>query len=424
VPKVLAHLRIDEVSAVDRGAGEGVKIMLMKRNDDEPYWKREFSEGQRREDAKSGAAEGDGSFPIHNASDLKNAMRAIGRSKNPGKTKAHIRARARALGLTDQLSDAFKRKDRPMSKFMEFFTGKRGNADLKKSTAALAESVGLILNSDESEQDKNKALAETFDEFDDYMQKSVIASPAPDKDNKETPMFKELAKTLGLKEDASADDIAKLIKARDTEIEVLKAGMTDEEKAYYEKAFKPGKGGKDDGDDGDADDAKKNFRKMSHDERKTLMHKSDELPEYVRKLIEKGEADSRRLQKLEDERELQKFEKIAADYGVPVSDASSLMKLSKSDPEALNKLLAHTKAGWAAAEKAGVFREIGATGGNGAGATAYEEMLAKAAEYRKAHPELSEHQAFAKVFEDPANRDIAKRERMESAAPVMMPPGR
>jgi hypothetical protein len=35
MPKVLTRLRIDEVSAVDRGAGEGVKILLMKRQEAE-----------------------------------------------------------------------------------------------------------------------------------------------------------------------------------------------------------------------------------------------------------------------------------------------------------------------------------------------------------------------------------------------------
>jgi hypothetical protein len=47
--------------------------------------------------------------------------------------------------------------------------------------------------------------------------------------------------------------------------------------------------------------------------------------------------------------------------------------------------------------------------------TAYNELLAKAEEYRKAHPQLSEAQAFAKVFQDPANVALAKRERIESA---------
>jgi hypothetical protein len=34
VAKLLTRLRIDEVSAVDRGAGDGVRIMLMKRDQD------------------------------------------------------------------------------------------------------------------------------------------------------------------------------------------------------------------------------------------------------------------------------------------------------------------------------------------------------------------------------------------------------
>jgi len=36
MPRVLRNLRIDEVSAVSRGAGEGVRIMLMKRDDAQP----------------------------------------------------------------------------------------------------------------------------------------------------------------------------------------------------------------------------------------------------------------------------------------------------------------------------------------------------------------------------------------------------
>jgi hypothetical protein len=36
MPRILTKLKITEVSAVDRGAGEGVRILLMKRADDEP----------------------------------------------------------------------------------------------------------------------------------------------------------------------------------------------------------------------------------------------------------------------------------------------------------------------------------------------------------------------------------------------------
>jgi hypothetical protein len=47
--------------------------------------------------------------------------------------------------------------------------------------------------------------------------------------------------------------------------------------------------------------------------------------------------------------------------------------------------------------------------------SAYAELQAKAAEYRKAHPGLSEAQAFERVYSDRSNIELAKRERQESA---------
>jgi hypothetical protein len=53
---------------------------------------------------------------------------------------------------------------------------------------------------------------------------------------------------------------------------------------------------------------------------------------------------------------------------------------------------------------------------------AYGELLVKAAELRKREPHLTKEQAFAKVYTDPANREMVERERRESAPPI--PPGR
>jgi hypothetical protein len=46
---------------------------------------------------------------------------------------------------------------------------------------------------------------------------------------------------------------------------------------------------------------------------------------------------------------------------------------------------------------------------------AYNELMAKAEELRKARPELSKAQAFAAVYSDRSNIELAKRERAESA---------
>ena len=49
---------------------------------------------------------------------------------------------------------------------------------------------------------------------------------------------------------------------------------------------------------------------------------------------------------------------------------------------------------------------------------ALDALKVKAAELRKAEPELSESQAFAKVYEDPANRALAAGSVGESGGPV------
>jgi hypothetical protein len=48
--------------------------------------------------------------------------------------------------------------------------------------------------------------------------------------------------------------------------------------------------------------------------------------------------------------------------------------------------------------------------------TAYNELQAKAAELRKVRPELSEAQAFERVYSDRSNIELAKRERRERSA--------
>ena len=72
--------------------------------------KRKFTAAERGKDAKSGAAEADGSYPIENEKDLENAVKAYGRSKNKVKTKRHIISRAKSLGLTAKLPDGWVKK--------------------------------------------------------------------------------------------------------------------------------------------------------------------------------------------------------------------------------------------------------------------------------------------------------------------------
>lgn len=70
--------------------------------------KKDFSDEKRAKLAETGAALPDGSFPIENTQDLKNAIHAYGRAKDQAKAKAHIIARAKSLGDESLLPDDWK----------------------------------------------------------------------------------------------------------------------------------------------------------------------------------------------------------------------------------------------------------------------------------------------------------------------------
>lgn len=74
--------------------------------------KKDYSTAQRERMAEENTAMPDGSFPIANATDLRNAIQSVGRAKDYNAAKQHIMRRARALGLTDQLPEDWKNSAR------------------------------------------------------------------------------------------------------------------------------------------------------------------------------------------------------------------------------------------------------------------------------------------------------------------------
>lgn len=71
--------------------------------------KRYFTEEQRHDAATAGQAMPDGSFPIENEEDLKNAIKAYGRAKDPAAAKKHIEQRAKELGKEDLLPEDWEK---------------------------------------------------------------------------------------------------------------------------------------------------------------------------------------------------------------------------------------------------------------------------------------------------------------------------
>jgi hypothetical protein len=73
-------------------------------------YEREFSSERRAELVTKGFALPDGSYPIENEEDLKNAIKAYGRAKDPKAVAKHIVSRAKALGKENLIpqTDKFK----------------------------------------------------------------------------------------------------------------------------------------------------------------------------------------------------------------------------------------------------------------------------------------------------------------------------
>ena len=114
--------QIVEVSLVDRPANPTCQLVLAKSVGGESTLtqvedlieKREFSQSEREDAASAGQAMPDGSYPIKTVADLKNAIQAFGRAKDPAATKKHIIRRARALGAVDQLPEDWNVKKSPV----------------------------------------------------------------------------------------------------------------------------------------------------------------------------------------------------------------------------------------------------------------------------------------------------------------------
>lgn len=74
---------------------------------DDVIEKKDFTQAERDAAAKDGSAMKDGSFPIQNAGQLKDAIGLVGNAKDPKAAKAHVISRARALDLVDKLPDSW-----------------------------------------------------------------------------------------------------------------------------------------------------------------------------------------------------------------------------------------------------------------------------------------------------------------------------
>lgn len=94
--------------AVEGASEKGAGVGSVTDEEFEVLLKRDFTADQRRRMAGRGQAMPAGGFPVANVADLENAIHAIGRAKDPEAARAHVKARAKALGRTDLIPDTWK----------------------------------------------------------------------------------------------------------------------------------------------------------------------------------------------------------------------------------------------------------------------------------------------------------------------------
>jgi len=114
--------------------------------------KKDYSDDERDAMADKGEALPDGSFPIKTVKDLKNAIQSFGRAKNPAKAKAHIKARAEALGKEDLIPENWKAVDADVAKADDMEHDPADLADVRAGLIALIKAeLDEMLAGDENE---------------------------------------------------------------------------------------------------------------------------------------------------------------------------------------------------------------------------------------------------------------------------------
>ena len=147
--------------------------------------KRQVSAEERQSLADRGAAMPDGSYPIANVADLKNAIQAFGRAKNPTAVKKHIIRRARALNALDVLpddwnvgkalkalqpdnvkfdQDAFEKARRAVAQLIQVEAGEMGDgADETYSLGQLVEVANHLMAWYAGEQQEGETMPESIE---------------------------------------------------------------------------------------------------------------------------------------------------------------------------------------------------------------------------------------------------------------------
>ncbi len=145
--------------------------------------KREFSAAQREKDAEEGVAMPDGSYPIRSAKDVANAVRDCCRSGEKPDVKAHIIARAKAIGAESAVPDDWTETADKAIAFSRPRSAPHAPDALAKAAAALTRATLKLERAAEENISLRKALDDLTPALTDMKKRiaALEAQPLPAK---------------------------------------------------------------------------------------------------------------------------------------------------------------------------------------------------------------------------------------------------
>lgn len=385
MPNILRNLRINRVASVDKGAGEGVQIVLMKRNSGERDTQMTPEEKEL-------------------------AKKLTFEHKKDGTTRMwHEPDQQNAEGNEDANDNGIPN---PANTNRTNRTSKSASSVLHRAIKVLKQSVESIFGDAQDEQ--TELLTKTMSEFETHVQSAVAAS-----DNGKT-ATEDASGTgegggINKKESTMTEQEVKALQKalEDTKLEVAVLKLSPAEQEFV-KAMSPEDKGKFCAKDDKARNAEVEAKA------KSLV---ETVPESVKKALAdaeviKGanEALAKRVAELEAKDETAVLAKRATEIGLGASDVETIRKARKGDVEAVKALEAKIGALTKQVKESGLFKEFG--NGSTVGGSAYDQIQAKAAELRKGDAKLTQAQAFEKAYTDPSNQELVQSYKREKAASI------
>lgn len=386
MPALLTRLKINRVAAVDRGAGEGVKVLL---------WKRDGGRHDMPDVKHATITETDAKkMLLPHLGSLGPALVAKGNSTVGGLRDAVAKINDAMAGLDRSIcsianDNAVTAKGAEIKKSVDQFTAhlsELGFGEVGKLLAAdIVSAHPLIAKGDrdmalpQNEADLKKMVDEMLTKATGPLTDTIAVLKYDNAVLKMTPTQKAHHDGLGtdaLKKEFAAKPDAE--KDKEAEEAKAKKGLP----ADVAKALEP-------------------VIRSNED----LTKRNVELEKTVGAMTERDA--------------VTEFTKRATDLGLPAAHGEVMRKAYKGDPEAIK---AHEQALKGMVEQARtgkLFSEFGKQGGGAA--TAYDELVAKAkvlldrVEKGDNGKALTPEQAFTKVYTDPSNREIADRYRTEQS---------